>query len=669
MATPNISVSVIGDVKDIRNSLKSVEGQLGNFGKSVGKVGGLLKGAFAFAAGGAIVGQFNQLVNAGSDLQETMSKSQTVFGSAAKDIEAFADRSAKALGMSKQEALAGMAQFGNLFDQLKIGKPAAANMAKGFAQMSADLASFNNLEPAAVMEAFTSATRGEFDALQAVIPTINAAALETEALRQTHKKSAKDLTEADKVNALYALSLKGMGKAQGDFKKTSGGVANQQRIANAEFKNAQAAIGTFLLPVMTKLLTFVNKTGIPAMKEFGGYFKKELLPAIKDVGTTMKAIVVPAFETLQKVFASHGPAVVVLVASLVGLVAVYKTYQVVLAAVTAAQAAYAGVMAGVAAVQKVMAAQLVTTRIGLAALAVQQVVVSAATKIWAAVQWVMNAAMYGFPLVWIIAAIVAVIAIIVLAIKYHKEIAKAIGVAWEAVKTATVTAWNAVKSAISTAINAVKSAVSTGLGAIKTAVSTAFGAVLGAVRTAWTSITTAVSTAIGAVVRLHQGIKAKVLGAISGAASWLYNIGRDIVQGLINGIGARAGALIDKARGLANSVKDTIAGALKIGSPSMVMRDIGRWTGEGMALGLNDSITRVRKVSSLLAKASLNGFVNRTWAATAAAKTAAVQNRTPTRYYNLQVNAPVGSNPAGIGKEIIKYIKAHEEVQGPRWRN
>lgn len=659
-----IAVSVIGDVKDINNKLGNVEQQLSGFGKTIGKVGGLLKGAFAVAVGGEVLGQLKGIVDAGSDLNETISKSNTVFGSASKDIEAFANTAAKSMGLSKQEALAGMAQFGNLFDQLKIGKPAAADMAKGFATMSADLASFNNLEPAQVMEAFTSATRGEFDALQAVIPTINAAAIETEALAQTHKKSAKELTEADKVNALYALSVKGMGKAQGDFKRTSQGAANQQRIFNAEMKNAKAAVGSALLPIMTKLMLFINGTAVPAMKQLvtnvtplaqavGGKLKEgfaAILPIIVSLGGFITGTLVPAF------------------ASVVGFVRenaeLFKTLAVAIGAMVLAYQAYQGALA----------------------------IVSAVTKAYTAVQAALNLVMSLNPIGALVLLIVGLVAAFVYLWKTN-----------DGFRNALISAWNAIKNAVSTAVSfvvgfvkknwplllalitgpiglalagiikhwdSIKRATSTAIGAIKTAVTSGFSTVLTAIVSAWKSIVTGVTNQISAVVRLHQGIKAKVTGAISGASRWLYQIGKDIVQGLINGIGDRAGALIDKARGLANSVKNTISGALKIGSPSKVMRDIGRWTGRGFANGLRDSIGWVKVASTKLAVTSARYSANaytgqRSWAGT---RVVASPNATASPIYNITVNAPVGSSPATIGKEIIKNIKAHEEIAGPRWR-
>ena len=80
-----------------------------------------------------------------------------------------------------------------------------------------------------------------------------------------------------------------------------------------------------------------------------------------------------------------------------------------------------------------LAVQTVAAAGGMAKYLLSTNLVTTATTIWTGVQWLLNASFYGFPLVWIIAAIIALIAGIVLAIKYHKEIADFIVKVWNIV--------------------------------------------------------------------------------------------------------------------------------------------------------------------------------------------------------------------------------------------
>jgi hypothetical protein len=255
--------------------LSSGMGGLGGRAGSVfskGFRGGIvgLPGIIAGIVGGGIVAGAKALANKASDLNETVSKTKNIFGSATGSIEAWAKDSAQNLGLANQAALEGAASFGNLFDQIGIGQQQSVKMSKGFLQMAADAASFSNADPSEVMDAFLSATRGEYDALQRFVPTASAATIQAEALRLSHKKSTNDLTAADNATALYAVSVRDLGKAHGDFSRTSSGFANQQRILAANWANLQVKIGQYFLPAFTKAAQYMNTQGFPALTRIVG---------------------------------------------------------------------------------------------------------------------------------------------------------------------------------------------------------------------------------------------------------------------------------------------------------------------------------------------------------------------------------------------------------------
>lgn len=68
----------------------------------------------------------------------------------------------------------------------------------------------------------------------------------------------------------------------------------------------------------------------------------------------------------------------------------------------------------------------------------------------------------------------------------------------------------------------------------------------------------------------------------------LYKIGKDIIQGLINGMGNLASSVAKKARSIADSITKTISGALIVKSPSRVMIGIGENVIQGLIIGLAD---------------------------------------------------------------------------------
>ncbi|QGJ88306.1 tape measure protein [Mycobacterium phage DreamTeam1] len=81
----------------------------------------------------------------------------------------------------------------------------------------------------------------------------------------------------------------------------------------------------------------------------------------------------------------------------------------------------------------------------------------------------------------------------------------------------------------------------------------------------------------------------KIKGWFDDAGSWLIEAGKNVVQGLINGIGSMISGAISKAKELASGVKNAVTSFLGIHSPSRVMDDIGQDTGQGFINGLDAS--------------------------------------------------------------------------------
>lgn len=241
--------------------------------------GPAIAGAIGLAFSAGVVGK---AISKASDLSETISKTRQVFGDSAASIEAWSKTSARSFGLSQNAALSAVAQFGNMFRQIGIGLPVAKEMSQGFIQLAADFGSFNNAEPAAVVEAFNAALIGEYDTLQKFVPTISAATVETEALAMSHKKTAKELTAADKALAVYSIAQKSAGASAGDFLRTSSGLANQQRILAAQWEDLQAKIGEKFLPVITKAVTWINNVGLPWLENFSAMLSSKFKSAFDD---------------------------------------------------------------------------------------------------------------------------------------------------------------------------------------------------------------------------------------------------------------------------------------------------------------------------------------------------------------------------------------------------
>lgn len=226
------------------------------------------------ALAGAVVGAAlfkmgKDAIRTASDIGESTSKVGVVFGKAGASVLRFADTSAKGLGISKAAALEAAGTFGNLFVSLKLPQAEAAKMSTRMVQLAADMASFNNTSPEEALDALRSGLVGETEPLRRFGVNIQDAQLRQEALKLGLISTTKDaLSPAAKAQASYSLILQQTTTAQGDFARTSGGLANQQRILTAEFSDLQGQLGQKLLPAVVKttsalvdVLTFVGDHG------------------------------------------------------------------------------------------------------------------------------------------------------------------------------------------------------------------------------------------------------------------------------------------------------------------------------------------------------------------------------------------------------------------------
>ena len=85
-----------------------------------------------------------------------------------------------------------------------------------------------------------------------------------------------------------------------------------------------------------------------------------------------------------------------------------------------------------------------------------------------------------------------------------------------------------------------------------------------------------------------QQFASNIKSALTSLPGQMASIGRNIIQGLINGISGAAGALYNKMQSIAKSALNGAKAALGIKSPSRKFRDeVGKWIPEGIAVGIN----------------------------------------------------------------------------------
>jgi len=225
------------------------------------KAGFVMKKAFlpAVAALGALTAAAIPAVKAASDLNETVQKTEVIFGAASKEVLKFSDTTAKSMGISKTAALGAASTFGVFGKAAGLTGTSLANFSTDFTKLAADLASFSNTTPEQAITAIGAALRGESEPIRQYGVLLNDATLKQEALALGIYDGTGALTAQQKVLAAQAAIFKQTTDAQGDFERTSGGLANQQRILAASIQDLQAAIGKALLPIIQAVLPYLTR--------------------------------------------------------------------------------------------------------------------------------------------------------------------------------------------------------------------------------------------------------------------------------------------------------------------------------------------------------------------------------------------------------------------------
>ena len=313
MAKRRFEVVLAGDAR----SLSRAFGQAGSDAETMGsRISSAARtGAIALAGiAAAGIAFLAPAVSSASDLNETISKSNTIFGDNAAEIESWGDRAAESIGQSKQQALDAAGTFGNLFSQLGIGSEKTADMSTQMVELASDFASFHNADITEVLEAQTAAFRGEYDAVQRYVPTINAAAVEQKAMEMGLARTTKELDAQDKALATQALLVEGAGAAMGDFDRTSDGLANKQRILSAQWSDMQARIGGALIPVVSAAVGWFSDKMLPAIEGVAD----EILTNVPGMIATVAGFVEGPLDALGTWWDENGPAILSFVAELAG---------------------------------------------------------------------------------------------------------------------------------------------------------------------------------------------------------------------------------------------------------------------------------------------------------------------------------------------------------------
>jgi phage-related protein len=147
---------------------------------------------------------------------------------------------------------------------------------------------------------------------------------------------------------------------------------------------------------------------------------------------------------------------------------------------------------------------------------------------------------------------------------------------------------------------------SSNFGTLKTFGANTFQALWSVAKTMMSNLLNAVISNIKQVPTNIQNFMNQAVNVIKGIN--LVQIGKSMIQGLINGIKSMGSSVVGAIGSVVKSAVSSAKKALGINSPSRVFRQIGDDTGEGLVLGLKDKETDIIKASQNLSTSVIGGY-------------------------------------------------------------
>lgn len=209
------------------------------------------------------------------------------------------------------------------------------------------------------------------------------------------------------------------------------------------------------------------------------------------------------------------------------------------------------------------------------------------------------------PVIQVIATVLG--AVLTFAAGVIKGLWDVIVTVFTAIRDFVVWIWNGIGDFFSGIFSTIGDLFSDGIGGLVGKVGEWFSQIWSKITTAMGNILKAVGDALTGVAKWFLDLPGKILGAIGDAARWLYDTGRDLIQGLINGIKDMISNLIGAVTGAVDGAVGAARKGFGTHSPSTVFRDIGIDVGQGLVNGMSAMSTSITDAAVDMVSAAMAG--------------------------------------------------------------
>jgi hypothetical protein len=512
------------------------------------------------------------VVKAASDMAEAISATGVVFGENGAAVLKWSETTATQLGIARADALTAANQFAALGQGAGISNDKLVEFSTSLVQAAADLSSFWNVPSSQALADLQSALNGQYEPLQKYGIKLTEASVAQRALADTGKTAVDQLTQAELATARYNLILEGLGPAAGNFALTQQEVANQTRIAQAQFKDAAANLGTLLLPYVLQAVQAFSDL-VQRFQGLSPETQKWLL-----IAAGIAAVIGPAVTIIGALATAIGlllSPIGLVVLAIAGLVVAYQTN-------------FLGFADGVNAVVDALVAKFNQLK--------ESVLQVAAFfgSVWATIGPAMSAA---FEL-----ATAIVMTYVDTVVGIFNGFQRSIKGVMTLIKGIFTGDWEAIKTGVIEIVGGLKDAVMETMLGFLAGVKAYLAVFLTAFDTSWSDIYDAVSNWIWNIQDRVGGVLNQIATSVWDKA---FNIGSNIGSGLATGIQSMWGEVVGKAQALADAVMNILSKIPGIASPSKVTTYYGKMIGAGLVEGMDAAQASVEAAAARLAGAAM----------------------------------------------------------------
>lgn len=197
-------------------------------------------------------------IDISSALTEVENVVRTTFGNYEKLIQDFSKTSIQDFGMSELTAKQVASRFQAMGTAMGFSQGKMADMSLQLTKLTADMASFYDMEQSDVARNLQAVFTGETEPLRKYGLDLTQATLKEWAMKQGLDADISSMTQAEKTMLRYQYVMANTAAAQGDFARTSDTWANQIRILKQSFEQLAAIIGGALINAFKPFVRTLN---------------------------------------------------------------------------------------------------------------------------------------------------------------------------------------------------------------------------------------------------------------------------------------------------------------------------------------------------------------------------------------------------------------------------